>query len=68
MLSNCLSGYNNPIFFAILFSTVLMWPFHVMHSSIIAPKNFIYLFRFINLVPINNSDIFKCISFLVEGL
>ena len=67
-MSSCLARCNNSIFFAISFSNVLMWSFHVMHSSIIKPKNLIYLFRFISLVPITNSGIFKGILSLVEGL
>ena len=39
-----------------------------MHLSKIAPKKFISLFRSICLLLITNSDIFKSISSLVEGL
>ena len=45
VLSYCLARYiNNPISFAILFSTVLIWSFYEMHSSKITSENFVNLF------------------------
>ena len=65
-MSNCLAQYNNPILFAILFLTVLIWSFHEMLSPKITPKNFINLLCSISscLLLITNSDIFKGIPYL----
>ena len=39
-----------------------------MHSSKLTPKNVEKIFRSISLLLITNSDVFKGISSLVEGL
>ena len=45
-----------------------MWSFHIMRSSKMTPKNFVNLFRFITLLLITTSGIFKIILSLIEGL